>query len=78
MIWEETLGPNTGTNNMVDPYFIKYQVQAVQEMVQASMSHPSVIMHAFYNEGPDSDPKVHLLRLLYFIYFLLCAGPTYE
>ena len=57
---------------MVDPYFIKYQVQAVQEMVQASMSHPSVIMHAFYNEGPDSDPKVHLSRLLYFIFFVMC------
>ena len=45
------------TQNMVDPYFIKYQVQAVQEMVKQSASHPSVIMHGFYNEGPDNDPK---------------------
>jgi len=57
MVWEETLGPNTGTNNMVDPYFVKYQVQSVHEMVAASASHPSVIMHAFYNEGPDDDPR---------------------
>ena len=26
-------------------------------MVSASYSHPSVIMHAFFNEGPSNDPK---------------------
>ena len=26
-------------------------------MVSASFNHPSVFFHAFYNEGPSSDPK---------------------
>jgi hypothetical protein len=26
-------------------------------MVGASLSHPSVLMHGFFNEGPSSDPR---------------------
>ena len=29
---------------------------AVDDMVGASFAHPSVIMHAFFNEGPSNDP----------------------
>jgi len=56
-IWEETLGPSVSTKDLLDPYFMKYQIQAVNEMISASINHPSVIFHAFYNEGPSSDPK---------------------
>jgi len=35
---------------------MKYQIQAVNEMISASINHPSVILHAFYNEGPSNNP----------------------
>jgi len=57
VIWEETLGPGVRTENLVNPYFMKYQIQAVNEMIDASINHPSVILHAFYNEGPSNDAK---------------------
>jgi len=56
-IWEETLGPNVRTSNLLDPYFMKYQIEAVNEMISASINHPAVLFHAFYNEGPSNDPK---------------------
>jgi len=56
-IWEETLGPSVNTKDLLDPYFMKYQIQAVNEMISASINHPCVILHAFYNEGPSNDPK---------------------
>eukprot|EP00051_Salpingoeca_urceolata_P003028 m.54651 g.54651 ORF g.54651 m.54651 type:complete len:630 (-) comp12473_c0_seq1:165-2054(-) len=52
-IWEETLGPGVSVSDLTNPYFMKYQVEAVNEMVSASFNHPSVIFHAFYNEGPS-------------------------
>ncbi len=51
-IWEETLGPSVSVSDLTNPYFMKYQLQAVSEMMDASMNHPSVFMHGFYNEGP--------------------------
>ena len=57
LVWEETLGPGTSTQDLSDPYFLEHQVIAVQEMVNASASHPAVIIHGFYNEGPSNDPK---------------------
>eukprot|EP00049_Salpingoeca_infusionum_P004894 m.85133 g.85133 ORF g.85133 m.85133 type:complete len:621 (+) comp12776_c0_seq3:137-1999(+) len=53
VVWEETLGPSVSLLNLLDPYFMKFQVQAVNEMVSASINHPSVILHGFYNEGPS-------------------------
>lgn len=49
---EETLGPETSVQNLTNPYFMQYQIQAVNEMVSASINHPSILFHAFYNEGP--------------------------
>ena len=34
----------------------RYQLDAVNEMMDASYNHPSVILHAFYNEGPNDTP----------------------
>jgi len=56
-VWEETLGPGVKTSDLLNAYFMKYQIQAVNEMISASINHPSVILHAFYNEGPSNDPK---------------------
>eukprot|EP00045_Choanoeca_perplexa_P016700 m.229236 g.229236 ORF g.229236 m.229236 type:complete len:619 (-) comp17334_c0_seq13:95-1951(-) len=57
VIWEETLGPGVSTDDLQNPYFMKYQVEAVNEMITASINHPCVIFHGFYNEGPSSDLK---------------------
>ena len=54
VVWEETLGPSVKLHDLLSPYWMKYQVQAVNEMISASINHPSVIFHAFYNEGAVS------------------------
>ena len=56
-MWEETLGPSTSTDDMNDPHFMSNHLVAVASMVEASFSHPSVILHAFFNEGPSYDVK---------------------
>ena len=48
VIWEETLGPGTRTSDFTDPYWLETQIIAVNEMVSASINHPSVFFHAFY------------------------------
>lgn len=55
-MWEETLGPGTSTANMNDPWFMTNHLSAVASMVAHSFAHPSVIFHAFFNEGPSDDP----------------------
>ena len=57
VIWEETLGPGTRTSDFTDSYWLETQIIAVNEMVSASINHPAVFFHAFYNEGPSNDPK---------------------
>ena len=57
MIWEETLGPNTVISDLTSPLFLQQQQLAVAEMVSASASHPSVIIHGFFNEGQSDDPR---------------------
>ena len=36
--------------------FMKAQLDQISEMVSSSYSHPSVLLHGFYNEGPSYDP----------------------
>lgn len=57
VIWEETLGPGVSLQNTTNPYFMKYQIQSANEMIDASINHPSVIFHGFFNEGPSSHTK---------------------
>ena len=33
----------------------RYQLIAVNEMIDASYNHPSVLLHGFYNEGPNNQ-----------------------
>ena len=56
VVWCETLGPKTAVSDYNNPYWMKYQIQAVNEMIDASINNPSVILWAFYNEGPSDDP----------------------
>eukprot|EP01147_Barroeca_monosierra_P006618 gene6618-325_t len=56
VVWEETLGPGVKVKDLLDPYWMKYQVEAINQMISASINHPSVLFHAFYNEGPSNNP----------------------
>ena len=56
-VWEEALGPDVTSDDVASPAFMAAQRLQVREMVRASYSHPSVILHGFFNEGPGTDPK---------------------
>lgn len=56
VIWEETLGPGVSAKDINSTAFMSAHVRAAGEMVGASFAHPSVIFHAFFNEGPSNDP----------------------
>lgn len=53
--WEEALGPNVSAEATLDPYFMKYQLQQMAEMLEVSMNHPSIMAWAFFNEGPSDN-----------------------
>ncbi len=49
MVWGEALGPWTNTQDLTNPYFLKYQIQALNEMIDASINNPSVIIWALFS-----------------------------
>jgi beta-glucuronidase len=53
VMWCETLGPATSVRNMQDDYFLKYQHQQINEMLDNAMNHASIAFWAFFNEGPS-------------------------
>ena len=55
-LWEEALGPGVSTKDILDPVFMASHLADMAHMVHASVAHPSVILHGFFNEGPSSDP----------------------
>eukprot|EP01007_Sphenomonas_quadrangularis_P002956 NODE_523_length_1391_cov_299.526080_g399_i0.p1 GENE.NODE_523_length_1391_cov_299.526080_g399_i0~~NODE_523_length_1391_cov_299.526080_g399_i0.p1 ORF type:complete len:310 (+),score=69.01 NODE_523_length_1391_cov_299.526080_g399_i0:232-1161(+) len=55
-MWVETLGPDVHTQQLQDPYFLKYQKKQIHEVVDSSVNHPSVILWGFFNEATSSDP----------------------
>jgi len=57
VVWEEALGPGVSTSNTQSSYFMRYQLQQLNEMMSASFNHPSVIFYGFFNEGPSDDSK---------------------
>ena len=56
LLWEEALGPQVTSADIASPAFMAAQVLQVREMVRASYSHPSIVFHGFFNEGPADDP----------------------
>ena len=56
VVWEETLGPGVSAADVNSTAFVDAHLRAVDEMVGASFAHPSVILHAFFNEGPSDQP----------------------
>jgi len=55
-LWEEALGPGVSTKDVLDPAFMAAHLADMAHMIHASVAHPSVILHGFFNEGPSSDP----------------------
>ncbi len=46
LIWSETLGPSVKTSDLTSPYWLEYQIQAVNEMIDAAINNPSIILWA--------------------------------
>ena len=46
VVWSETLGPGTSVKDFESEYWMKYQIQAINEMVDASINNPSIIFWA--------------------------------
>eukprot|EP00463_Aulacantha_scolymantha_P004788 TRINITY_DN5948_c0_g1_i1.p1 TRINITY_DN5948_c0_g1~~TRINITY_DN5948_c0_g1_i1.p1 ORF type:complete len:230 (-),score=27.72 TRINITY_DN5948_c0_g1_i1:73-762(-) len=56
VMWEETLGPGVSVKDLKDwDGFMYHQLQQIDEMLNASYNHPSIMTWGFFNEGPSSD-----------------------
>lgn len=53
VMWCETLGAGVSRKNAQDAFFMKYQVQQMHEMLDNAMNHASIMIWAFFNEGPS-------------------------
>lgn len=54
LVWEETLGWQPRLEHLTDNLFMSQQLLALEETMNASANHPSVIMWGFLNEA-ESD-----------------------
>jgi len=57
VMWEETLGPNVSLGDTVDAFFMKYQLQQLNEMLDMSLNHASIMTWGWFNEGPTHDER---------------------
>jgi beta-glucuronidase len=57
VMWCETLGAGVSAADATDDRFMKYQTQQLDEMMDNAMNHASIMLWAFFNEGPSNDPK---------------------
>jgi beta-glucuronidase len=57
VMWCETLGPAVTVADIQSEYFMTYQKQQLNEMMDNAMNHPSIAFWAFFNEGPSSDEE---------------------
>ncbi len=56
LVWEECIGWGQRERQLSDPRFIAAHQIAVEEMVEASFNHPSIIFWGFLNEaGTDNE-----------------------
>jgi beta-glucuronidase len=55
VMWCETLGPNVAVKDIQSPYFMQYQTQQMNEMLDNAMNHPSIAFWAFFNEGQSDE-----------------------
>jgi len=55
VIWCETLGAGVSLSNSIDPSFMTHQVQQIQEMMDNALNHASIMIWAYFNEGPSDQ-----------------------
>jgi len=55
VFWSETIGPSVSSANTQDPFFMKYQMQQLAEMIDNAFNHASVFTWGWFNEGPSND-----------------------
>ena len=53
VMWCETLGAGVQAENAQDATFMKYQKQQLSEMMDNALNHASIMLWAFFNEGPS-------------------------
>eukprot|EP00434_Breviolum_minutum_P021155 symbB.v1.2.018667.t1/scaffold1455.1/size117749/3 len=51
LVWEEVLGWQNTPQDFADGIFLMQSMKLADEMVAASVNHPSVIFFGFFNEG---------------------------
>lgn len=57
-VWEETMGASATLDNLTDwSVFMKYELQQLDEMMDQSLNHPSIMTWAWFNEGPTDDTR---------------------
>lgn len=55
-MWEEAIGPGVKVANIQDTgFFMKYQLQQIDEMLDMSLNHASIMTWGWFNEGPSND-----------------------
>ncbi|CAK0812961.1 unnamed protein product [Prorocentrum cordatum] len=60
LVWEESLGWQPKAHHLQDPLFVGQQMDSLEEMINASVNHPSVIFWGFLNEGEADVPEARL------------------
>eukprot|EP00930_Biecheleria_cincta_P001436 TRINITY_DN102580_c0_g1_i1.p1 TRINITY_DN102580_c0_g1~~TRINITY_DN102580_c0_g1_i1.p1 ORF type:complete len:912 (-),score=162.07 TRINITY_DN102580_c0_g1_i1:72-2807(-) len=55
LVWEETAAWQPRLDDLQDPVFVAQQLQALDETIDASINHASVIMWGFLNEGETTS-----------------------
>ncbi|CAE7041730.1 unnamed protein product [Symbiodinium sp. CCMP2456] len=51
LVWEEAVAWQPSLEDLQDPIFMSQQLRALDETIDASVNHPSVIIWGFLNEG---------------------------
>ena len=58
VMWEEAMGASATLENLTDwTVFMKYQLQQLDEMMDQSLNHPSIMTWAWFSEGPTDDER---------------------
>ncbi|WP_030160462.1 glycoside hydrolase family 2 protein [Glycomyces sp. NRRL B-16210] len=57
LVWSESVGWQYPVERMTDPAFVAEQLDHIDEMVDAAVNHPSVVMWGVLNECPSEVPE---------------------
>jgi beta-glucuronidase len=57
-VWEETVGPGVLLAHARNADFMKQQLIQIEEMISASVNHPSIAFWGFWNEGESNNAAI--------------------